>query len=163
MFDGTVSLLVSPLKSGPISSIGRSVLNAPNRPRRKSRGMKTSITFRPEKGILGRDELASWLKGGLSSCLHIDFRVGQLLAVDPDSPLGVSKDVEIRMSSDISNKEVMHTVKSRQYHSSLSSDPPPRRYCSGDPSDLSARNRWSQAQHRQGQIGTHSVGQSRWY
>ena len=50
------------------------------------------MKFRLDNGILGGNKLVSWLfqRRVYWVASQVDLRVGQLLAVSPDSPLGVS-------------------------------------------------------------------------
>ena len=54
--------------NGVLNLGGRSLPYLPNKPRRKSRGIKATVFNAELKvGILGRDKSVSWLKVGMSS------------------------------------------------------------------------------------------------
>ena len=88
-----------------------------------------------DTGILGRNNSARVQREVGWIVSQVDFGVGEYLAMNPDSPLGVPEEGEFQMSNSISSEVVMHTVKPRLRYSQVCSHHPTQECCSGYRSD----------------------------
>ena len=96
---------------------------------------------------------------------QVGFEVGKLLTVNPDPPLGISKQVNIRASKYTSNERAVYTVKPCQRRSPVGPYPLTQVYYSGYPSGSSTLIGWyrkSLTQNRRGGTGIEPVGRGRW-